>query len=392
MSIRQARALHRDTRGSMSAAMLFLVVVLWAAIALVWNVGVAVDEKYRAQTAADSAAHAAAVALSRTTNVVTATNIQIVRAASAESLAFAVVPTALAIIANWSEEIGSAGWLAPVVAAYIVAFEFPVLLYFLEQTGPTALGEGLSQSLLDRAKDLHAWQRETIRATSTFIEHQRQSIQSFYACEITLSQLGSRSSVLRPPVRTPHGLLESHATFALLLETRIALDRANWERALRTIRLGKGPQSWAASTSAMGGIVTLLVNGRFHVLESHAGLLERSPTDRQRARAFAVTAVAKPRAWSQERHAMPGLYPDTRNRPGSSLAFAQAETFHPGDLNWLPAPWRVWSMAGWNWQPRLTRSTSLPDLLRQDDRLRQTFQRVGAPVDDPASLRKLIQH
>jgi hypothetical protein len=187
-------------------------------------------------------------------------------------------------------------------------------------------------------------------------------------------------------------LAESHATFAFLLETRIATDRAGWERGLRAIRLGKGPQSWSVSTSAMGGLVTFLVNGRFHVLESHDGLLERSPTDRQRARAFAVTAVARPRRWSQERHAMPGLFPDERNRPGAALAFAQAETFHPGDLAWLPMPWRVWSFAGWNWQPRLTRSAALPDLVRQNDDLRRAFQRAGAPIDDSATLRQLILH
>lgn len=126
------------------------------------------------------------------------------------------------------------------------------------------------------------------------------------------------------------------------------------------------------------------------VLETHDGLVERKPTREQRAYRFAVTAAARIRPQDSQR-LLPGIFGEGANAGADALAFSQAETYHMADDGANPRPhWRLWSFAGWHWQPRLTLSRALPDVLDRDPRVHPWFQDAGVNPDDPLDL--LIQH
>lgn len=353
----------------------FLLVVIFVSVAVVFNVGVATSRKVRAQNAADAAAYSGAVQISRTVNVTTGTNINIVRTASAESLAWAVWPTVYEVERNWARAIDTAGPFGGAVAAYIAAHEVPVLAAFIAQAGPTGAQELTRATLVRRIERMHRWQREVAQSTPRNIEHQRALLEEYYNTKIALVQLGSPVGQVFAPVREPRGASERLGVITVLLQKRISEDRAGWNDKLRRIVLGRGRQAWSRQTSRMGMVVALRIQGRFMLLDTHDGLVERKPTRLQRNDRFALTACAR-----MERHArlLPGVFASTMHAGSDALAFAQAETYHMADHGQNPRPaWRLWSPAGWHWQPRLTWGRALPEVLQGDSQVNRWFRHAG---------------
>jgi hypothetical protein len=89
--------IHRDERGNLGILLLMCIVALSALIGFVWNTGEYVTRRRHAQLAADAAAHGAALWTSRTTNLVSATNMLISENGSAQVIWSAVSPTATSI-------------------------------------------------------------------------------------------------------------------------------------------------------------------------------------------------------------------------------------------------------------------------------------------------------
>jgi hypothetical protein len=83
---RRLKMWHRNDRGSIAVLTLFVVWSFVAMVAVVWNTGEYAVRRNAVQTAADTSAHAAASWLARGTNLITATNMQIVEVASAEAI------------------------------------------------------------------------------------------------------------------------------------------------------------------------------------------------------------------------------------------------------------------------------------------------------------------
>lgn len=99
--------------------------------------------------------------------------------------------------------------------------------------------------------------------------------------------------------------------------------------------------------------------------------------------------------------------------PGTIATFAQAEAFnwmenHGGYGNrdaynnvtsyghnvWSgsPAPWRIATVGGWNWQPRLAVGDQLAPALENNPQLSSQFKQGGVPGTDADAINKLIMH
>src|ERR1700722_10244999 len=85
--------LHTDDRGNLGVLLLLTVWALVALIGLVWNSGEYATRKRQVQAAADSAAHAGNMWVSRTTNATAATNLVMSENGSAEVILRSVAPT-----------------------------------------------------------------------------------------------------------------------------------------------------------------------------------------------------------------------------------------------------------------------------------------------------------
>lgn len=383
-----ARRFHRSQSGFLHLLIGFLFLVIIVALAVVINAGEVVDNKLQAQRAADAAAYSASVVQSEAINAITGGNIVIVRTASAEALALAVRPTASRIYGNWAAALSASPWLAGAVAA-----EKVVLAEFLASTGQTALREELTGSLVRKAKRVYRWQGDVVASVPEVIEADRQRLEEIYGTEIILSQLGPHPDLVRAPIRKPRGEAERFLAFASLVENRIREDRAGWERTLSRIVIGRGAAEWDAATSEMGLRVAYELRGKFHVLETQKGFLERKPTRAQRNYAFAVTAVARLRSDVESPFVLSRVFNRRAERGSDATAFAQAETYHPADEGQiLPPQWRVWSFAGWQWEPRLTLARAMPKLVQSDDRVAEVMQLSGSPTNDPIAMQTLIKH
>ena len=73
--------------GTVTVGFMLLSMLMYAAVAGVWNTGIVVDEKIMAQRAADTAAFGAATHLSRTLNETAMMNMLILRSLAAEAVA-----------------------------------------------------------------------------------------------------------------------------------------------------------------------------------------------------------------------------------------------------------------------------------------------------------------
>ena len=92
--------LHNDERGAISVLVLLTIWCFVALIAMLWNVSELSVRRQQVQAAADSAAHTAALWMSRSTNEINVQNMLIAQDGSAEVIWRATVPTQAAIDAR----------------------------------------------------------------------------------------------------------------------------------------------------------------------------------------------------------------------------------------------------------------------------------------------------
>ncbi|MEO0631491.1 MAG: pilus assembly protein TadG-related protein, partial [Planctomycetota bacterium] len=219
-------------RGSVSLFVLFMGLAMYAIVAMVWNTGAVAERKVETQTAADSAAYAAATWHSRAINVINATNQQILRDAS--TLTFLYTMSMWQRYA-WLQIVGvrvqgaldvASGLtsLNPIVAAIgVVKLESAdeqedTLKSIMAETGtPTAM---LSQAVMIKShlQQLYEYQRAWVDKVPGLIEQQTALLEDYYDCDITVSSAAGPGSV-GPPLQEGNPLT---SLFPLLL--RYAYD------------------------------------------------------------------------------------------------------------------------------------------------------------------------
>ena len=85
--------IHRDEQGNLGVLLLMTILALVLLIAMVWNTAEATTRRAYVQNAADATAHASATWMTRTTNLVSATNMLLGENASSEVILRSVQPT-----------------------------------------------------------------------------------------------------------------------------------------------------------------------------------------------------------------------------------------------------------------------------------------------------------
>ena len=98
------RRLHGDERGNLGVLLLMTVWALVSVIGMVWNTGEYATRRRYVQNAADSAAHAGNLWVSRTTNLTASSNMVISENGSAEVILRAVPPTSQSIQGRFDSE------------------------------------------------------------------------------------------------------------------------------------------------------------------------------------------------------------------------------------------------------------------------------------------------
>src|ERR1700691_4813730 len=107
LSLNPRRLLHRlhtDDRGNLGVLLLMTVWALVGLLGLVWNSGEYATRKRQVQAAADSAAQAGDLWVSRTTNATASTTLLMSENGSAEVILRSVTPTAQAIQSRITSE------------------------------------------------------------------------------------------------------------------------------------------------------------------------------------------------------------------------------------------------------------------------------------------------
>lgn len=372
-----ARRLDRDERGLVVVLFVLVAVIFALLIALNWNTGRMVTARLRTQAAADQGALAAATWQSRTLNMVTATNMLILRNASALVSARASMAVANGVREEWQAALDACGDAPSGPCAQDILNrvlrnpdnEIGPYTQFLAQTvqhANVALENGV---FTRRIEDLFEFQERLIESLPEVIEDQRQAIEEFHGLELVLAVPGRTDGLIVPPLR--RGDAQS---FERMLRLRRQLND-NWlpdaARFDRFSAIGRARQIWLDAEETAILQVVAEYGDHHHVLVTQDGAEEFSPSESGRG-PFSVFATAVLPDVREEDFLFTGFF-DYEVSPGDTVtASAQAETFNGYDERYAirnvdPAwPFRVWTLWGWNWQPRLAR-TDLARLTLETD-------------------------
>lgn len=66
--------------------------------------------------------------------------------------------------------------------------------------------------------------------------------------------------------------------------------------------------------------------------------------------------------------------------------------FNDGEPYTGPPPWRISTIPGWNWQPRLAYQDGLADALKNNPMLRRWYEEAGVLGTDNAAIKSVVQH
>ncbi|MEM9084073.1 MAG: pilus assembly protein TadG-related protein, partial [Planctomycetota bacterium] len=230
--------MHNDQRGNVTFMMLALVMLFGGMVSALVNTATVVDEKMQLQTAADTAAYASAVHLSREINMVTSANISIALLKSAQAvtmannLAFAQAAInyaahikAISDIIKIANGLAAIPIVGPALAApfYIQAAVYGIQLaievvavmvwYFATLKGIQGILETVgifagNGDLGGRITELYEYQQEVIDETPRLIEEQRGYLAEYYQCEIRITQPGEDNitTSMNSPLERGNGL------------------------------------------------------------------------------------------------------------------------------------------------------------------------------------------
>jgi hypothetical protein len=353
---RQLGRLHRSQRGNIAVLFLFLGIVFYCLMAMVWNTGKITSAKIETQTAADAAAYSSAVWTSRVMNMTVATNMLILRNASAHIAAAAAAITETGFqYALTMYLIYRAGRCAldcpappPVFVnpvCYAACYGRAVLNYSwaqaaLQQVAGTArvgINAYHSRKLLNRIDGLYKLQQDLITAAGKAIEEQRKAMEDYYDCDIYLmgwdpSGQAVSGDKIRPPLKRGRntslafpllaragweGYSPMHRSWRRSQEFlafpgpgRMHLMEWFWPVQARQIWMFASIAAYAEMVDFPPGLGSILaplsalgvapintdVDRSHHVLTTQSGFLEYGPLDLDEWKPFTIVAVARKRS------------------------------------------------------------------------------------------------
>lgn len=395
--LRALSRVHRRTRGSVNIFFLVMMIVLYACSAMVFNTGYVIAGRLQAQNAADSAAYTAAMWNSRCMNVVTATNMLILRNAAAHVSATGVLTVGSTVPAIWAARINSAPTPAERAARLAQrAVEFPHWQAFMADRFPTAAAALADQRYLRRIDELYAFQRQWIEATPGIIEQERVKLEQYHGMRIRVTRPLDGGGTVRPPL-----VPGNPAAFTRVLSLRMIHSDGGIPQDARFdlwSQLGNAQGIWSGATAAAVVSTAISQGFKHHLLTTQTGAVESGPsTVAQRAPFSVFVTVQNIRATSQGLLA-PGIFRWPINPVDSCLAYAQAETYNSLDerlrmINFTnPWPYRVWSDWGWTWQPRLAVGDQIRNAMNGDAETQAFFRNIGIRSNDESTLRFIAIH
>ncbi|MDX2116004.1 MAG: hypothetical protein SFZ24_10370 [Planctomycetota bacterium] len=395
--------LHRSDRGDIGIFFLLIGILFYCSAALVWNVGLVTTRKMQVQTAADAMAYSAATWTSRCVNLMTGTNMMILRNTTAQAAASGVVAVTIGVPIWWAVEIVRAIGCAPppfnipciIAAVARVAAEIPSYAQFVADSAPDAFEAVFSNTFPDRISEIHRFQNELFDATYDAIETQRQAYEQQYGVRLWVARPGDGDGLVRAPVRGGDFL-----SFLPVVMLRWVLSDNNLpgDADFNSFNsVGRANMMWNITTLATLAIMAAVHGGDHYVLESQLGPLELSPADEGREK-FTVVAVAAAEDVAGPSFMASGLFSHAVSPSNTVVAYAQAETCNGIDerlaSTGIPLPWpfRVWTTWGWQWQPRLTRGDLLNEAFENDDAMREAIVAGGVPEPYHALIHHLSHH
>lgn len=400
-----ARALgrfHRDENGLVVVLFVLIGLIFALLIALNWNTGRVISAKMRAQAAADQSALAAATWQSRAVNMVTGSNMMILRNASALVSAIAIDRVVREVPERWQAAIDACGDPA---SPCVLQLLDQILFNPANEIGPYIAfvdrHSGAARAALDngvftrRIEELHEFQRRLVESIPEVVEEQRELIAEFHGVEVILAVPGRTDGLIVPPLREGDAVSFEH-----MLRLRRQLTD-NW----------LDDQAGFADFGAIGGaqdiwdqaveeaIISVSNDlGAMHmVLVTQSGADEISPSAGGRD-PFSVFATAIVPDIRDDNFLFTGFFDETISPDDAARAAAQAETFNGYDERIArrnavaPWPFRVWTTWGWNWQPRLTRADLVRLTLETDPATAAAWNAAGVMEGAYDSASFGIQH
>ena len=384
--------LHRAQGGNVTILFMFFAYVFYAAGALVYNTGHAIEARNHTQMAADTAAYSAAMWQARTINQIVGTNMIILRMTTGLSVAWANL---LGPIFNLVRGFGGAwmGACPPTCPFCLPPFQccfyweiFCTIAWLLQYIGDFIT---MITNFPGDISDLFAYQQAMIAACPTMIEADRALIESYYGVTLRLTRPDTAggggtgqggnwgAGQIDPPLQQATGAIGfGPMTMPLALRAAVVNERGtrNGADVQCTSGCANGPQNWIAGQVIGLIIAQAIVNNRFHILTSSGALLESGPTSNSDWSPFTVVATAIEDNASEGFLMAEGLFDDPISPNDSVIAYAQGEVFNSFSerlsfgggggvasvLNALGGilHFRQWSPLGMNWEPRLTRGSS----------------------------------
>lgn len=222
------RRIHRDQRGALSVLLLLTVMSLVALVGLVYNAGEYPSRRRHVQTAADAAAHGAALWMARTSNIIAATNQLIVENASAEVIWKSTRDTIAAISARLAGEMrrivrelerierqrqrndtnprGRDEVLALKLDLKEAVLREVLMMYPIQQgilaeliarTAP-GLAAVTPAELRQRRADIYDYQAEVLRLTAPAVAEERAAAAAYYRCDLMLTAPHGEEEIVAP--------------------------------------------------------------------------------------------------------------------------------------------------------------------------------------------------
>lgn len=381
-----ARRLHRDDGGAVGVLLVLFMFCLVGLIAMVWNTGEYATRSMKMQGVADTAAYSAAGWNARTCNLVTGSNMVIVRTASAEVIASASAATIASVTKRLQRltKIARALMSLPHPASVAAGTALMAkLVHEWAELGRFAakVGRAIAKipSLHKRNRKMYAFQKAMVAATPKLIDKQRKALMRQYNCHIYLTQAWrsrrDRGGKVRPPLKRGNP-----TSIIALLGNQVRKDRRGWNKTMSRLILGRGKKYWRRYTGSL--TVAIAAATGHHVLVTQTGPIERGPTNYQRNYYFTVIAAVASSRRQRPQPMMPNLF---TQRSRNLVAYATAETFNGNEggltaVTGIIKPWRVWSLNGFFWRPRLSQAEALRLALqarRRDRGLHSTFGQAG---------------
>lgn len=384
---------------------MLLTAFVWVAlIGMVWNVGEYSYRKQIAQDAADSAAYGTAQWMSRGLNLVTGTNMAMVRNASAMGIAEGHWLAQIGVAYSLYKIYPAVQWWPPAWVPYgIEVVRLAKLIATTAQPCYTAI-----TTLPERQKALAKFQRAIVEGIPNAIDLQRSRQEQFSFHTIRIVKPGQTGDDEDRPIELPVRLLESRVPmqFSVATHRRISRDSDSWDADYRQFKMGRGMFWWTLGVHIGAQAAVALPRRDHHVLiTSNEGILPMEVdsdrlwkdmpfTKEQRLEHFTVVAAAEPVPFIAGPRPVLTQYFST---PSDPVAYAQAETFNGMNAsyfvrlnNWFVLPWRMWSKPGWNWRPRLAGGDGIEEAMINDPKLRRKLLGYFAPTPESETAHEPI--